>query len=223
MKWPLQETFLDVFARRCQEQRQQGKTDHAVVYHQNRISYLQLDAWSSQIAALLHKQGVGKGKYVSVLIKRSELMPVCALGVVKAGAAYVPLDEAHPSTRLEYILQDTQTDVLIADEALLPLVPNYRGKVITTRQIRQLADKPAVAPAWPAPKPEDIFVVLYTSGTTGKPKGVLITHRNIQLLCLETRQFFAVTAQDHTATCAGFGFDACLGDWYPTLAAGACL
>lgn len=223
VKWPLQETFLDVFARRCQEQRQQGKNGHAVVYHQNCISYLQLDAWSSQIAALLHKQGVGKGKYVSVLIKRSELMPVCALGVVKAGAAYVPLDEAHPSTRLEYILQDTQTDVLIADEALLPLVPNYRGKVITTRQIRQLADKPAVAPAWPAPKPEDIFVVLYTSGTTGKPKGVLITHRNIQLLCLETRQFFAVTAQDHTATCAGFGFDACLGDWYPTLAAWACL
>ena len=101
VEWPLQETFLDVFARRCQEQRQQGKNDHAVVYHQNRISYLQLDAWSSQIAALLHnKQGVGKGKYVSVLIKRSELMPVCALGVVKAGAAYVPLDEAHPSTRL---------------------------------------------------------------------------------------------------------------------------
>ena len=221
--WPLQNTFLDLFARCCEQQRAKRQSKTAVIFRQKRISYPQLDAWSSQIARLLQKQGVGRGMYVSVLIKRSELMPVCALGIVKAAAAYVPLDEAHPSSRLEYILKDTHTNVLIADEKLLSLVPHYRGKVITTQQIRQLAAKPAVVLTGPTPRPEDVFVVLYTSGTTGKPKGVLLTHRNIGVLCQETQTHFALTSKDNTASCAGFGFDACLADWYPTLATGASL
>lgn len=223
MDWSEKGTFLEMFDHCCKQQRQQKKANLALVYHQKRISYPQLDDWTDQIAALLRKQGIKNGKYVSVLIKRSELMPVCALGIVKSGAAYVPLDEAHPSSRLEYILQDTQTGVLIADEELLALVPNYCGKVITTQQIRQLVDKPLVRGTWPSPKPEDTFVVLYTSGTTGKPKGVLISHDNIRTLCLETQAHFSLNAKDHAATCAGFGFDACLVDWYPTLASGACL
>jgi len=73
------------------------------------------------------------------------------------------------------------------------------------------------------PAPEDLFVVLYTSGTTGQPKGVMLTHKNLTGLCYGGAQYFSLVPQDNIASVAGFGFDACLSDFYPTLAAGSCL
>lgn len=218
--WDLTRTPVDLF--RAQAALRPGAP--AVKYESAVLSYAELDAWSDRLAALLIQKGVAAGDKVGLLIKRSELMPVCALGVLKARAAYVPLDASHPAQRLQFILKDTVAKVIIAQEDLLSSVGGYAGAAVLAQEVRALA-KASGAPSspLPAPRPEDLFVILYTSGTTGNPKGVMLTHQNITGLCFGGKEYFGLTPEDNIATCAGFGFDACLSDTYPTLAAGACL
>lgn len=213
-------TFLDAFASNAKKR----PAHPAVKFLENKLSYKELDALSGNLADLLIKKGLKKGERAAVLIKRGELMPVCALAVLKAGCAYVPLDASHPEERLEYILKDTGAKAIIADEELLKMVPGNKAVVTTTAEIRSLSKKECKADLSAfKPSAEDLFVILYTSGTTGRPKGVMLTHKNILGLCEGAKEYFNLSEKDNAATCAGFGFDACLSDVYPTLSAGGCV
>ena len=193
----------------------------AVVYHDNKYTYREVDAISERIAACLVAKGLGREAVVSVLIPRCEWMAIASLGVLKAGCAYQPLDPSYPAERLNFMMQDADAKLLIADEELRPIVDEYQGEVLLTKDIMNL---PTVsAEIGGNPKPESLFIMLYTSGSTGTPKGCQLEHRNLVAFCHWYQRHYGLTANDKVAAYASYGFDACMMDLYPALTCGACV
>ncbi len=190
----------------------------AVICNERTLTYRELDDLSDRIAACLAGRGIGKGDAVSVLINRSEYMPVSSIGVLKSGAMYQPLDPSYPPERLEFMISDAGAKLLIADRQLMDRVPGYKGEVLFTDEIAALA-QPAKLPE--GPSPEDGFILLYTSGSTGTPKGVILEHRNLCNFCRWYCEYFALGADSTVAAYASYGFDANMMDTYPALTCGA--
>ena len=104
----------------------------AVVYQDKRFTYAEVDEISDRIAGYIAQKGMGAEDVVSVLIPRCEWMPIASLGVMKAGCAYQPLDPTYPKERLNFMMQDANAKLLIADKELRQLVDEYQGDVILT-------------------------------------------------------------------------------------------
>ncbi|MEN6390036.1 MAG: amino acid adenylation domain-containing protein [Syntrophomonas sp.] len=189
----------------------------AVVYAERAYSYRELDEITDRIARFLTSKGVGREQAVGVLIKRSELIAICSIAVLKSGAAYLPLDPGYPSERLEFMLVDAGAQILFVDDVLYDKVPNYRGEMIPTNRMGDLDADVWLEP----PKAEDLFILLYTSGSTGLPKGCMLEHRNLVNFCLWFQDYYRVTEADRGAAYASYGFDACMMDLYPFLTRGA--
>ncbi len=128
------------------------------------------------MAHLLAANGAGPGEHVALLFPRSDAAVVAILAILKTGAAYLPIDPAHPDARIEFILRDTAPIAAITTADLAPRLHGYSGTVLGI-------DAPAVdahtAIALHTPAPDDIAYIIYTSGTTGLPKGVAVTHHNV--------------------------------------------
>ena len=209
------QTIVSLFRRQAAE----TPDNLALVYHDVRMTYKEVDEKTDAIASLIRARVEGgKENVVSVLIGRGEWMVLASLGVLKAGCAYQPLDPSYPSERLNFMMQDADAKLLIAEEALLEKVDEYKGPVLLTKD---LTAAPAAAPAGPLPKPEDLFILLYTSGSTGKPKGCQLEHRNLVAFCHWYRRYYDLKPGDKVAAYASYGFDACMMDMYPALTTGA--
>lgn len=190
------------------------------------ITYAALDKLTDVLAHKLAAKGLGRGNVVGVLVRRSLMMPICALGILKSGAAYLPLDPSYPTERLEYMLADSGATLLIADPDLLGKIVEFDGTRMDATAIAAWRDaEPAagIVPLPQAPAPADLLTLIYTSGTTGKPKGVMISHANLAAFCDWYARHYELTSADVVAAYASFGFDACLMDMYPALTHGACV
>ena len=118
--------------------------DHtAVVFKDRKYTYKELDEISDRLGKYIVSQGIGTEDVVSILIPRCEYMAIAPMGVIKAGAAYQPLDPTYPKDRLMYMLEDSAAKLLIADRELLHLVDGYQGPVLFTDEIPGLADTEA--------------------------------------------------------------------------------
>ena len=189
----------------------------AVAYNGNVLGYRELDTVTDRIAADIARRGLGREDVVSILIGRGAMMAVTALGVLKAGCAYQPLDPSYPAERLNFMVQDASAKLLIAEPELRPLLTDYAGDVLLTEAIADLPEGPL--PEGPAP--DSLFVLLYTSGSTGVPKGCMLEHRNLVNFCAWYRNYYALSPESRVAAYASFGFDACMMDLYPALTSGA--
>ncbi|ORB10981.1 non-ribosomal peptide synthetase, partial [Mycobacterium noviomagense] len=154
----------------------------AVSFQGRAMTYREVDAASNRLAHLLVDHGVGPGQRVAVLVPRSGEAVVAILGVLKAGAAYVPLDPAHPAARIEFLLDDAAPIAAITTADLRPRLDGHNLLVI---DIDDPAIRTQLATGLAAPAPEGIAYLIYTSGTTGVPKGVAVPHGNVTRL-LET-------------------------------------
>ena len=209
------QTIVSLFERQAQLTPQ----NIAVVYKDRQYTYAEVDAISSRIAAFVLSKGLKQEDVVSVLIPRCEWMAIVSLGVLKAGCAYQPLDPTYPKERLNFMMQDAGAKLLIADEQLRPIVDEYQGEVMLTKDIPQLADNPT--PITQHPTPSSLFIMLYTSGSTGVPKGCQLTHANLVAFCNWYQRFYSLKPEHKVAAYASYGFDACMMDMYPALTCGA--
>jgi amino acid adenylation domain-containing protein len=172
-----------------EEQAARTPTSIAAVFEDQRISYQDLNKRSNQLARYLRENGIGPEKPVAVCLDRSLDLIVGLLGVLKAGAAYVPLDPNYPRARIESVVEDSRTSVLLTHDHLAGSLEALSPRIICID-----TDWPAIArqdgddlPC--QTKPDYLAYVIYTSGSTGRPKGVEITHRNVvNLLCSMARE-----------------------------------
>ena len=190
----------------------------AVVYQEKRYTYTEVDEISDRIAGYIVSKGLGKEDVVSVLIPRCEWMAIASLGVLKAGCAYQPLDPSYPKERLNFMMQDANAKLLIADEALRPIVDEYKGDVLLTKDINQLS---TLNSQLSTITPDSLFILLYTSGSTGIPKGCQLIHSNLVAFCHWYQRYYDLKPEHNVAAYASYGFDACMMDMYPALTCGA--
>ncbi|MFD2784200.1 non-ribosomal peptide synthetase [Hymenobacter rubripertinctus] len=174
------------------------------------VSYAQLARSSDQIAAYLSVLLAGSETCsIGLLLGRSEWMISSILGILKAGAAYVPIDTKYPASRVEYIIMDARLPVLIVDETGLSMVPEgYSGRIIHLRELMQLPE-PAAAAAAVAVQDwrERTAYLIYTSGSTGRPKGVEICHRNTIAFLKWAAEEFAHTPFEVLYAATSYCFD----------------
>jgi amino acid adenylation domain-containing protein len=181
------------------------------------LSYAELDRRAGRVAAWLQTLGVGPESLVGLCLERSFDQLTAALGVWKAGGAFLPLDPAWPDGRLRMIVEDSACAVVIGRDSALERLPGVETPVVAldwNSIPAQPAEPVAVAP-------ESLAYVIYTSGTTGRPKGVEVTHANLAHLIAWHNDAFAVTAADRGSHLAGLGFDASVWEVWPYLSAGA--
>jgi amino acid adenylation domain-containing protein/FkbM family methyltransferase len=161
-----------------EEQAARTPDQAAVTFEQRTLTYAQLDRRAGQLARELRRLEVGPGTLVGLFVERSVEMMVGILAILKAGAAWVPIDPAYPRDRIDFMLSDAGVAVLVTQDSLLPGLPVSRPQVLRLDAITW-SDEEARAPGHPRAQPGDLCYVIYTSGSTGRPKGVGIEHRNI--------------------------------------------
>ncbi|BAZ50281.1 amino acid adenylation domain-containing protein [Nostoc sp. NIES-4103] len=154
----------------------------AVVYENQQLTYSQLNNQANYIAHYLQKLGVKSESLVGICVERSLDMVVGLLGILKAGAAYLPLDPAYPQERLSFMLEDAQVSVLLTQQRLVNNLPEYQGKVIQLDTDWEIIAQQSAENLTSQVTPDNLAYVIYTSGSTGKPKGVEVVHRGVNRL-----------------------------------------
>ncbi|MGR4976811.1 amino acid adenylation domain-containing protein, partial [Pseudomonas sp. LARHCG127] len=194
----------------------------AVVYADQALTYGELDARANQLAHHLLALGVRPDDRVAICVERSLEMVVGLLGVLKAGAGYVPVDPAYPAERIAYLLQDSAPVAVLAQTVTQGSLAAGSVPVINLDS-GDWQDESVSSPEVPGLEAHHLAYVIYTSGSTGLPKGVMVEHRNLSNLVGWHCQAFDVKRGSRTSSVAGFGFDAAAWEIWPSLCAGATL
>ncbi|HUQ60533.1 amino acid adenylation domain-containing protein [Lentzea sp.] len=195
---------------------QVARTPDAVAVSAGRdtVTYAELDGWSDALAWRLAEAGVRPGDRVAVCLERSPELVVALLGVLKAGAAYVPVDPADPGGRTTMMLADSAAGTALStpDKAEV-----FAG--VVALEVPPRPDGPT-APFGTPVAPDDLAYLMYTSGSTGKPKSVMVEHRNITNLVTEPN-FVDIRADDRVLQLAPVAFDAATFEIWGALLNGA--
>ena len=191
-----------------------------------RMTYRELDASANQLARHLRSLGAGPETCVAFWLPRSIDVYITLLGIIKSGAAYVPLDAEYPTDRVTYILKDSGSRILIATPEFADRLIGFEGTIVPLDSDRAaISDRsPQRLTAEDAPTgPENLCYVIYTSGSTGKPKGVQIEHRNAVHLVRTEAARFAIRTEDRVFQGFSIAFDASVEEVWLAWCAGATL
>ncbi|NNG64415.1 AMP-binding protein, partial [Pseudomonas fragi] len=194
----------------------------ALVYGDTQLSYGELDARANQLAHWLQTQGVGPDVPVAVCAERSVELVVALLGVIKAGGAYLPLDPDHPRERLQSMLTDSGSPLLLTQAHLLDSWSGAAGVPVHALENLALATQPQTAPKVDI-NPENLVYCLYTSGSTGKPKAVGNRHAGLLNRLQWMQDEYGLNASDRVLQKTPYSFDVSVWEFFWPLLSGAAL
>ncbi len=213
---PGEATLLSIFE---QASKKHGEKT-ALRFRETTLTYTEVYQKVLALSTVLSRHGLKKGDIVGISLNRSEEMLVTLLAVLHCGGTYLPLDPEYPIDRIQFMLEDSQTKLLITSRHL----KNRYGNIIPELLIEDIyASLPIenLASFAPAAKWEDIAYVLYTSGSTGKPKGVQITHKNLVNFLLSMRSAPGISDEDRLLAITSISFDIAGLELYLPLICGA--
>jgi amino acid adenylation domain-containing protein len=201
--WPLEQTIPQLLAPSLQK----AGDAIAVRSRSGELSYRQLDMQSKQLALWLQSQGIGAGDLVGIALSRTPGMLVALLGVLRAGAGYVPLDPTFPAERLQFMMKDAKIKGCFCEEVMRPLIETTCTPWIWSEVQRKLPEH--MADQWqdPAQDPSSLAYVIYTSGSTGQPKGVMLGHRSVVNFLLSMQQCPGLASNDRVLAITTLSFD----------------
>ena len=196
----------------------------AVVYQEDSLTYAELNKRGNTIANVLLRNGIKASSPVGLYTNRSVEMMIGILGILKAGAAYLPLDPEYPQERIDFILQDAGVEFILSQKNIANSLDSNSAKVIILEELIEAnslsKNKPTVE--MPQVQLEDLAYVIYTSGSTGRPKGVPISHKN--LIHSTAARFHFFTAQPSAfLLLSSFAFDSSVAGIFWTLCSGGTL
>ena len=204
--FPSHQTIVDLF----EAQVAKTPSNIAVSYEGKRLTYQELNEKSNKIAQfLLAEYKIQPDDIIGLQVARSEWMLVGILGILKAGAAYLPMGPEMPNARVAFMLEDSAAKVLLTDKASQPIA-NLFETMVAVHCLEETieAEKTSIAPIVKTNlQPSNLAYIIYTSGSTGKPKGVMIEHRNVVRLMVNDRSLFDFTEQDVWTLFHYYGFD----------------
>lgn len=195
-------TIVDLF----NEQVLKSPSTIAAIFGTEQLTYSELDERSNQLGSYLRKQGIREESLVPICLERSLEMIISIMGILKAGAAYVPVDPAYPPERITYILEDIQADILITK-------PNIANKLSVKKSIALIDVNDSIIKVEPKRKvknkltPASLIYVIYTSGSTGKPKGVMNEHTGLVNRLLWAQSKFPLDSSDTVLQKTTYSFD----------------
>ena len=205
------------------EQAKRNPNAVAVVAGDRKLRYQELNARANQIAATLKEQGIKTGDVIAVWAERSIEMVVALLGILKSGAAFLPIDPQYPPERVAFMLEDAGARVLLTQKHLLPALPDIPIETICLdSQWDRFAFASTNNPVCSVGA-DDLAYVIYTSGSSGKPKGVEVLHGGVRNLVAWYQRTFQLIPADRKTHVAGPAFDAIIWEIFPPLCAGASL
>ncbi|NSZ03824.1 amino acid adenylation domain-containing protein [Agrobacterium tumefaciens] len=210
--YPTQECLHDLFLKQAAET---PDTD-AVTDGDLTWSYRELEAQSSRVAASLIAAGVKTGDRVGICMRRSSRMIAGILGIMRAGAAYVPLDADYPANRLAFIAEDSAITTLLVDHQ--PVFASEAQTLVDIKTLPEIRLK-----ARPTASPSDLAYIIYTSGSTGRPKGVAIEHRSVVAFMYWARERFTREEVARMFVPTSISFDLSIFELYAPLILGGTL
>ena len=195
----------------------------AVVFESEKLTYSELNNKANQLAHYLQKLGVKPKAHLGICVERSLSMLIGILGILKAGAAYVPLDSSYPSERLAYMISDAQVSVLLTQESLLRSLPKHQAQVVCLDKDWKGVKEFSTVNLSSGVTPENLGYIIYTSGSTGKPKGVAMSQRALVNLIMWQQEEATVGQGAKTLQFAPISFDVSFQEIFSTWYSGGTL
>ncbi len=218
--YPADETLLDLIEQQCAR----SPDAVAVADEARTLTHAQLHERADALARWLRAEGIGIGSLVGVCLERSVDMVVALVAVLKAGAAYVPLDPEYPADRLAFMLEDAAMPVLLTEQRVAATLPSGSAKTLlldTEWDHVTAAASSSTSSATVRPRATDTAYMIYTSGSTGRPKGALNSHRGIVNRLLWMQDEYRLTAADVVLQKTPFSFDVSVWEFFWPLMSGA--
>ncbi|BCE06914.1 non-ribosomal peptide synthetase [Bacillus paralicheniformis] len=212
------ETIQSMFER----QAAQSPDEKAIHYEGQSITYKELNEMANKLARLLRKRGVKRQEPVAIMVERSPALAAGVLGILKAGAAFVPIDLSHPAERIRYCIENSGCQHIVSQHHVAALAKSAATKRSVTfiEEADAESDGSNVETVNTA---EDLLYIMYTSGTTGKPKGVLFEHRNMANLLHDQFENSRIDFKTNVLQYASCAFDVCYQELFTTLLSGGTL
>jgi amino acid adenylation domain-containing protein len=227
---PLDKTLHELYAEQAEQ-----TPDHVALIgssqikyrayrtYMTHISYRELNEKSNRLAHLLIRKGVKPDTIVAMMMDRSIEMIIAIFGILKAGGAYLPIDLEYPEDRINYMLKDSNAQVLVVNNTTCASWLSFGPEpLLNLSEGHHLSFPASQLPRFPASLPSSLAYIIYTSGTTGKPKGNLTTHANVTRV-IKKSNYIELTASDRVLQLSNYAFDGSVFDIYGALLNGAVL
>lgn len=212
--YPEKKTLVDLFVEQVKKSPQRP----AVRFKNNTISYEMLYDQAVAVCRLLQRHHVQAGDFVALYVQRSTEMIAAILGILFAGASYVPINTMYPEERVRFILKDSQAKIVLLGNIPLPIEAPCPALKIAEAEENKIGEI-----QFTSILPESCAYVIYTSGTSGKPKGVMVSHRNVVRLLFNDHLPFDFNETDIWTLFHSYGFDFSVWEMYGALLYGGCL